>query len=413
MRTSRLATLAATAALALTTVSTGTGEAAPSSSPRPDYVFTSSPDFLNVDLGDVGSRPDFDGAHTSYDASYGTAVYYLMNQFRATGASDFLVAGDLVEGHWGMDTARTGTFGPTRTEVQKRAHVRAAARFYFTRWLRRWTARGMDVHPAVGDHDLGDNPWGSGTSGYSHFRQRNVELFRHQFSRWILGGNPGWHPAGPASGTAYAARLDPEVQLVSLDVFENTGSDVIAEVDDQQLAWVDRVLSQAQADGVDWIIVQGHTPIVGPVRKRSSSGLMYTGRANSRLWRTMLRHHVDLYLCGEVHDVTAIHRDGIAQISHGGAMQYGLTSWLTGRVTGDRMDLAINEVQVVPGSKAGRLWQSDGHVPAPGSISLTGAGQTGSMTLSRDNRLVGRSGRLAPYLAAGGHRGVPTGLARQ
>ena len=57
--------------------------------------------------------------------------------------------------------------------------------------------------------------------------------------------------------------------------------------------------------------MQGHVPILEPVRSRGSSGLHYPGGARSRLWRLFERYGVDIYLCGEVHDTTATTQDGI------------------------------------------------------------------------------------------------------
>ena len=83
------------------------------------------------------------------------------------------------------------------------------------------------------------------------------------------------------------------------------------------------MLEQARADGVDWIMVQGHVPILGPVRRGPSSGLMYRHGSHSALWSLFEKYGVDVYFSGEVHASTAIVRDGIAQVSHGGNVGYG------------------------------------------------------------------------------------------
>lgn len=68
---------------------------------------------------------------------------------------------------------------------------------------------------------------------------------------------------------------------------------------------------------VNWVIVQGHTLIAGPVHHRNSSQLQYDGGTDSALWQSMVKGGVDVYLCGEVHDQTVSVRDGIVQIAHG------------------------------------------------------------------------------------------------
>ena len=70
---------------------------------------------------------------------------------------------------------------------------------------------------------------------------------------------------------------------MTLDEFERTRTDVRRRPDRRQLAWLDRVLTQAQDRGTDWIVVQGHLPVLGPVRSRGSSDLFVEGRERSDL----------------------------------------------------------------------------------------------------------------------------------
>ena len=72
----------------------------------------------------------------------------------------------------------------------------------------------------------------------------------------------------------------------------------------------------------------------------------------------MVRHGVDLYLCGEVHAVTCTQRDGIQQIAHGGLI--GRTTkpnYLVVTVHKDRLELDLKEIDLINGK--GRLWQKD------------------------------------------------------
>ena len=78
-----------------------------------------------------------------------------------------------------------------------------------------------------------------------------------------------------------------------------------------------RCCAKAQSDGVQWTIVQGHVPILEPVRSRGSSDLRYPGGTSSALWKMFEKYGVDLYLAGEVHDTTASTSDGIVQLAHG------------------------------------------------------------------------------------------------
>ena len=72
----------------------------------------------------------------------------------------------------------------------------------------------------------------------------------------------------------------------------------------------------------------------------------------------MVRHGVDLYLCGEVHAVTCTQHDGIQQIAHGGLI--GRTTkpnYLLVSVHEDRLELELKEIDLINGK--GRLWQKD------------------------------------------------------
>ena len=48
------------------------------------------------------------------------------------------MAGDLVEGRWGRDDARTGVFGPVRTPSQRLRAWRRAADVYYPAWRERF-----------------------------------------------------------------------------------------------------------------------------------------------------------------------------------------------------------------------------------------------------------------------------------
>ena len=79
------------------------------------------------------------------------------------------------------------------------------------------------------------------------------------------------------AGTAYAFRPAPDVQVVTIDPFDIAPDRARLRVDRQQLRWLVGVLRSAQEDGVRWTIVQGHLPILEPVRSRGSSELHYPG----------------------------------------------------------------------------------------------------------------------------------------
>lgn len=366
-----------------------------------DLRFLSSPDFLNNDVADARTEPGFrPGNPNSWDASYVHALGTVMSAWRSEGAKDVLVAGDLVEGHWGIDTHKTGTFGALTNQASRVRGVKRAAELYYGAWTDRFRASGLRPLPAIGDHELGDNPW-EGGDWYQRFKRAHVDLFKAQFARYVVApGHFATHPAtGPAAGTAYATYLSPEVLVVSVDEFTHTASHHVAlRLDDAQLAWLDSVLDDAVARGVDWIVVQGHLPVVGPNRHHGSSSLMYDGGTASPFWRTMVEHHVDVYLNGEVHAITAHHVDGITEISHGGIFGWGLTNYLVADVRGDQMMLTAKEFAHDP-LVGPRLWQTDGHHEyPPRSIRYRPQPYVrGRIVVTRDNEVLDRRGILRVY----------------
>jgi hypothetical protein len=154
---------------------------------------------------------------------------------------------------------------------------------------------------------------------------------------------------------------------------------------------------------VDWIVVQGHVPVAQPVRQDSSSGLTYRGGTGSPFWRTMARHEVDLYLNGEVHDITVLRRDGVTQISHGGRLHdqsgrgIGNQSFLVADVDEEQMTLRMRRFRPQSTSGPKKLWQTI--VPQRPVYSTTIAPDphcVGTMTLTADNTAIDSTGLMRP-----------------
>lgn len=366
--------------------------------PRLDgaYRFVSAPDFLNQDVADLTA----DGRRTyavrgsgavanSTNAEYDAALDHVIGEMAAQGTDDVLVAGDLVEGRWGRDDSRTGVFGPVRTEAQRMRAWRRAAAVYYPAWVQRFADHGLTTYTAVGDHEIGDDPWRSQRRhAWIDFKRRHVGEFKRLYAREVLRDAAGArrfadHPRrGPARDTAYAVRLDDDVLLVTLDVFERRGGDVHLSVDPAQLRWLRQVLRRAQRDDVPWVMVQGHVPMTAAVRTRNSSHLVYEGGYRSPLWRTMVRGGVDVYLSGEVHDQTVRQRDGVLQVSHGSLFYRGEASYVLGQVTADRLVLENHQFRGEIGFDD-RLWTTS-RQGAPGHIRYPyGSVVTGTLVASR------------------------------
>ena len=353
------------------------------------YRFLSAPDFLNQDVADLtaGGRKTFVDRRTgevanSTNRDYDVALGHVIDDMTDNDATDVLVAGDLVEGRWGRDDARSGVFGPVRTEAQRLRATKQAAGVYYPAWRRRFDEQRLVTFPAVGDHEIGDDPWREKGDPWIAFKRRHVPQFKTLFAREMLTTRRGEHrfadrpTAGPSQDTAYATRLDDNVLLITLDVFERRQGDVHVSVDPDQLEWLTTVLRQARKADVAWVMVQGHTPMTGDVRYRNSSHLVYERGTRSALWKTMVKGGVDVYLSGEVHDQTVHLTDGILQVSHGSLFYRGEASYVVGQATANRLVLANHQFRGTIGFED-RLWTTSrqgapGHISYPDPSFITG-----------------------------------------
>lgn len=369
----------------------------------PIYELVAAPDFLNQDVGDLRDLPTWHrGDPNSWTPQLQQSIRRFLDEIAALDPGSVLVPGDLVEGRWGRDDLHTGVFGSVRTPAQQRQAVRRAARFYYSTYLQRFRIRDLTLHAALGDHEIGDNFWDH-RSPWSDFKRREIALFKEQFARYFTrlpSGKPRYsdRPVGtPWADTAYAVHLSPDVLLVSLDEFHRRDGDVHLEVRGGQLRWLRDTLRQARADGIPWVIVQGHNPVLVPVREVSSSGGHIEGGRRSPLWRTMARYGVDLYLNGEVHATTMRQADGVTQVSTGGLLYHGDATYLVARFFDDRVELDVHEMQAEP-SPRGQLWQTTGHrTRAHIRYADQPSTSVGSLTLTSDGRALNQVGLLQEY----------------
>ena len=293
------------------------------------WRFVSMPDFLNVD--------------TEYpQEGWEDSLSYILESVKSEKPDFLLVPGDLVMGHWHGEKDHRGTAGIEHF----------AARYYPT-WKERLEAQDLKFYTALGDHEIGDNPW-----KYPGALE-NVAAYKKEFREQM-----GMPLNGPEhmQGTAFWWKHK-KVLFLSVDVFEEGESGqghIRAGVTGQQLSWMEQVIDE-NAD-VDHIVVMGHAPCLGPVRKWSSSGLMVTDGRESVFWQSMAQKGAVLYLCGEVHAITCTERDGIQQIAHGGLVGYNTrTNYLVVDVYPDRLDLQIKEIDMIPSGDP--LWQPGSNRP--------------------------------------------------
>ncbi len=369
---------------------------------RPADVVTriiSIPDFLNSDLASVA------GTHSEHVEQYGNSISpdqlaninHVLDRIAAYAPDAVLVAGDLVEGHWGMDSLHTGIFGPVGSAAERTAQMRRAADHYYRAWASRFARRRLRVLPAVGDHEMGDNPW----AGWKLATQaEHKAAFARHFTEHH-DGSPRYpdRPVGTEQEmTSYGKRVG-DVYVLSVDEFTTTPDTVLVTVTGEHAVWMDASLGAARAAGARALIVQGHCPVIVPVRRRHSSGLTVRQGVDSLFWEVMRAHDVELYLCGEVHDTTAYAETGTAQISHGSLMFRGenVNFLIIDVLAGGGMDLRLKQWDRVTLAEKPTVWALDMAKAAPrgiGRLADSPLRTAGTLHLSPRNLASRRSGLL-------------------
>ncbi|MBR8536160.1 hypothetical protein KDU71_11375 [Carboxylicivirga sediminis] len=170
---------------------------------------------------------------------------------------------------------------------------------------------------AVGDHELGDNPWQKSTEVVKHistFRQGFANTFtlkddgQSRFTEKIGKALP--RPVGTKYEHTSNAVQYKNVLFVTLDMFHYDADDIVlgsegvvtGDIDGNHLQWFESVLSEAQnIASIKHIVVQSHLPIIYPVRKYASSGMLVDKKESEKILNVLRKYKVDLYLAGEVH----------------------------------------------------------------------------------------------------------------
>ena len=282
------------------------------------WSFVVIPDLVNNDV--AIDDPDWfgDGLDGTFDDGTYAALPFTLDAVAAESPDFVLVPGDLVMGRWSLDaftdaeiqqkiTTDPDNFahldGLSGVEARQ-AHVRHMAERFYPDWNQMWSDRGVgNVYTIPGDHEVGDNDWNQS------YDADLIPVYREKYEQYLPA------PAGATSPDGYNGRAfeftHKNLSIVGVDVFEtDANGDMDLGVSGEQLTFVEQSLAGSAAAHK---LVMGHTPILPGARKRSSSGLELPGGANSGLWQAMASDDVDLYLAGEVHDISMQEKDGILQ----------------------------------------------------------------------------------------------------
>jgi len=266
--------------------------------------FTSAPDIFNWNI----SNPQ---------PGWEETIDWFLDRMQAEGPDFMLNAGDIMDARWWKDVAQ----------------VKEKTEAYWGGYKQRFDERNMTVYIAPGDHEYGDD---------GGLRKGDIaRAFGDQFTRIFAMPENG--PANHKGRAFYVRRGN--LLLITLDTFEDRGKKFGYAVGAEQLKWMEKTL--VEHSDATFVIVQGHLPAVGPVKSKNSSGSMLEGGTDSGLWKLMVKHGVDVYLCGEHHRITVKKQDGIWQVVHGAlwGTQTDL-NYLRGTVGADEMKLELLEFDV-------------------------------------------------------------------
>lgn len=280
-------------------------------------TFVSFPDFFNFDVPEPWLRWD-------------KAVDFFLSKVKEEKPDFVLVAGDLVNGHW-WDSPQC---------------IEQMGTLYYSSWKRRMEKHHLKYYTAIGDHELGDDPW-------PVEKAKLVPYFENIYNQMLQ-----MPQNGPENkkGLAYYVR-EGDLLLITVETFELAGDTLLAEVIGQQLEWFKHVL-ETNSDA-KFKVVQGHVAIWGgdTIKGRSSSRLFLQKGKESEFYKTMKTGGVDLYLCGEFHDVTVLESDGIWQIVHGsswGREVVNTQDYLVANIERNRLTVQLKRLYTEAGG--GYMW---------------------------------------------------------
>ncbi|MHC4700071.1 MAG: metallophosphoesterase family protein, partial [Planctomycetota bacterium] len=162
-------------------------------------------------------------------------------------------------------------------------------------------------------------------------------------------GEAASRPLGTKYETTSYAYQYKNVLFVTVDVFNQEDPDkkigmqgsVTGAVVGKHLKWLDHVLSEARKDAsIKHIFVQAHLPVLQPVRRVNSSGMLMDDEMESDFWKTLRKHKVDIYFAGEVHSNT-VTKDPKSDLVQVVTRAKWLNNFVTVDVTDDVIDITL------------------------------------------------------------------------
>lgn len=245
------------------------------------------------------------------------AMDWFLNGMKKEGPAFMLNAGDIMDARW----------------WNSKNQVRIMTEKWWGGFKKRFEDKNIKLYISPGDHEYGDD------QGLK--RMDLAPIYAEQFAKIFDMPENGPSNMG---GRAYSFSRE-NMAIISVNSFENAGDHLAMTVSGKQLQWFKKQLKKYQDK--DFIIVQGHVPVFGPVESKNSSANMLEGGTETEFWRSMVDYGVDVYLCGEHHRITAKKRDGIWQIVHGALWGTQTdVNYLRGSVFSDSLKLELFQCYV-------------------------------------------------------------------
>jgi len=297
------------------------------------WRFVSIPDFVNRDV--PYPEPKLDGI-----------LDFVLDAVKAENPDFTLVLGDMVNGRWWMQKDITLTkdyvYEPIVTDESKlsyyRNHLKEMAKLYHGGWVSRMKAQQLKFYVGVGDHELGDGPWvGIKKQIFPDFEK----AFRDYYKMPLNG------PANKKGLSYYFIKN--ECLFIVIDPFEQQkDGEVMVEISKEQLNWMEEVFKKTQ-NTVRFRVVGSHVPVLTRnIKVNASSQISLKGEENAPVWQLMKKYDVDLFLCGEYHDMSCQESDGILQVVHGALMGFSeYMNYLIVTVEKDALHLELKAIKTV------------------------------------------------------------------
>ncbi len=313
-----------------------------------------------------------------------------------------MLPGDSNGGHW--DTP--GFIKKFNPELSAEQSILQAGELCYTGMVDTFKKGGYDkLLMAIGDHEVGDDPWpvGSDVSRYQpQFRKAFAEVFNFfpdgssfKYNKKVGTADP--RPLGTRYEDTSYAYQHKNVLFVTMDVFHQEDyqksigeqGSVTGTVVGTHLEWLESVLSAARKDSsIKHIFVQSHLPVIYPVRKVSSSGMLIDDGEDSVFWKLLRKYQVDIYFAGEVHANT-VTKDPVSDLLQVVTRGNFFTNFQTVDITDDTIEMVLYRHY---GEKT-----SDGNYRVAGNLSIDKSAATTAIKATGELSLLAPESRLLHF----------------